>query len=150
MAFQENRGAPATAHFDQLINLADSDVDGIKYFSGVATYTSSFEVKDDELDSRQILLDLGKVGVMAEVTINGNNLGVYWKTPYRIDITEALHAGKNDIEVKVTNLWINRLIGDSRPEVTEKVTWSQYPFYNPNSQMSPSGLMGPVCLIICK
>lgn len=150
VAFQENRGAPATAHFDQLINLADSDVDGIKYFSGVATYTSSFEVKDDELDSRQILLDLGKVGVMAEVTINGNNLGVYWKTPYRIDITEALHAGKNDIEVKVTNLWINRLIGDSRPEVTEKVTWSQYPFYNPNSQMSPSGLMGPVCLIICK
>ena len=55
-----------------------------------------------------------------------------------------------DIEVKVTNLWINRLIGDSRPEVTEKVTWSQYPFYNPNSQMSPSGLMGPVSLIICK
>jgi hypothetical protein len=125
-------------------------VDGIKYFSGVATYTSSFEVKDDELNARQILLDLGKVGVMAEVTINGNNLGVYWKTPYRLDITETLHAGKNDIEVKVTNLWINRLIGDSRPEVTEKVTWSQYPFYNPNSQMSPSGLMGPVSLIICK
>ena len=150
VAFQENRGAPASAQFDQLINLADSDVDGIKYFSGVATYTSSFEVTEDQLNAEKLMLDLGQVGVMAEVTINGNNLGVYWKTPYRIDVKDALHAGQNDIEVKVTNLWINRLIGDSRPDVTEPVTWSQYKMYKPTSQMSPSGLMGPVSLIVCK
>lgn len=150
VTFQEQRGAPASAQFDQLINLADSDVDGIKFFSGVATYTNSFDITEDQLNAEQVLLDLGNVGVMAEVTINGHNLGVYWKTPYRVDIKETLQVGKNDMEVKVTNLWINRLIGDSRPDMKEKVTWSLYPFYNPNSQMSPSGLMGPVNIVICK
>ena len=150
VAFQEKRGAPSSAQFDKLINLADSDVDGIKYFSGVATYTNSFELSDEQLNDGQLVLDMGNVGVMAEVIINGTNMGVYWKAPYRLDITDALHAGKNDIEVKVTNLWINRLIGDSRPEVTEKVTWSQYPFYRPTSQLSPSGLMGPVKVITLK
>ena len=150
VTFQEKRGAPASAQFDKLINLADSNVEGIKFFSGVATYTNSIDVTEEQLNADQLLLDLGQVGVMAEVTINGKNLGVYWKTPYRIDIKDALQVGKNDIEVKVTNLWINRLIGDSMPGVTEKVTWSQYPFYNPNSAMSPSGLIGPVNLLICK
>ena len=150
VTFQEKRGAPASAQFDKLINLADSNEDGIKYFSGVATYTNSIDVTEEQLNADQLLLDLGQVGVMAEVTINGKNLGVYWKTPYRIAIKDALQVGKNNIEVKVTNLWINRLIGDSMPGVTEKVTWSQYPFYNPNSAMSPSGLIGPVNLLICK
>lgn len=150
VSFQEKRGAPASAQFDKLINLADSEVDGIKYFSGVATYTNSFSLTADQLQAEQLLLDLGNVGVMAEVTINGQNMGLYWKSPFRLDIKDALQAGDNSIEVKVTNLWINRLIGDSRPEVTEKITWSQYPFYNPRSQMSPSGLMGPVQIIACK
>ncbi|MBQ8008717.1 MAG: glycoside hydrolase family 2 [Bacteroidaceae bacterium] len=150
VSFQEKRGAPASAQFDKLINLADSEVDGIKYFSGVATYTNSFSLTADQLQAEQLLLDLGNVGVMAEVTINGQNMGLYWKSPFRLDIKDALQAGDNSIKVKVTNLWINRLIGDSRPEVTEKITWSQYPFYNPRSQMSPSGLMGPVQIIACK
>ena len=150
VTFQEKRGAPASAQFDKLINLADSNVEGIKFFSGVATYTNSIDVTEEQLNAEQLLLDLGQVGVMAEVTVNGKNLGVYWKNPYRIAIKDALQVGKNNIEVKVTNLWINRLIGDSMPGVTEKVTWSQYPFYNPNSAMSPSGLIGPVNLLICK
>jgi hypothetical protein len=147
VSFQEQRGAPASAQFDKLIDLSDSEVDGIKYFSGVATYSNSFELTEDQLSAEQLLLDLGKVGVMAEVTINGKDLGVYWKAPYRLDIKEALQVGKNNIEVKVTNLWINRLIGDSRPDVTEPVTWSQYKMYKPTSQMSPSGLMGPVKIV---
>ncbi len=150
VAFQEKRGAPATAQFNQLINLADSEVEGIKYFSGVATYTNHFTLTEDQLQSDKLMLDLGKVGVMAEVLMNGQNVGLRWKAPFCLDIKDAAKAGENTIEVRVTNLWINRLIGDSMPGVTEKVTWSQYPFYYPTSTMSPSGLMGPVQIVAYK
>ena len=148
VTFQEKRGAPASAQFDKLINLADSEVEGIKYFSGVATYTNSFTLTEDQLnDAEEIILDLGNVGVMAEVSVNNQPLGVIWKAPYRVEMKNALQIGTNNLEIKVTNLWINRLIGDSMPGVTEKITWAQYPFYNPNSPLSPSGLMGPVKVI---
>lgn len=146
VTFQEQRGAPASATFDQLIDLSDSDEPGIKYFSGEATYKNSIDIPADAIGNR-LELDLGNVGVMAEVTVNGQNVGLYWKAPFVIDITDAAVAGKNDVQVKVTNLWVNRLIGDSRPDMKEKVTWSQYPMYRPTSPMSPSGLMGPVRLI---
>ena len=84
---------------------------------------------------------------MAEVTVNGKNLGLYWKKPFVVDVTDVVTTGRNDVEIKVTNLWVNRLIGDSRPDMKQKVTWSQYPMYNPASPMSPSGLMGPVRLV---
>ena len=147
VTFQENRGAPAEAvTFDQLIDLSNAEDPAVKYFSGEATYKTTIDVPAIEEGSK-LTLDLGNVGVMAEVTVNGNNLGLYWKKPFVIDVTDAISTGSNEIEVKVTNLWINRLIGDSRPDMTEKVTWSQYPMYRPTSQMSPSGLMGPVRLI---
>ena len=147
VAFQAKRGAPATATFDKLIDFTQSEVEGIKYFSGEATYTNSFELTEEQLNAKQVVLDLGDVEKMAEVTLNGQKLGVYWKAPFVVDVTEALKAGKNELEVKVTNLWINRLIGDSRPEATEKISWTPYPFYRPTSQMSASGLIGPVKVI---
>ena len=151
VTFQEKRGAPSSAQLDKLINLADSEVDGIKYFSGVATYTNSFTLTEEQLkNAEEIILDLGNVGVMAEVSVNNQPLGAFWKVPYRVEMKNALQIGTNNLEIKVTNLWINRLIGDSMPGITEKITWSQYPFYNPNSAMSPSGLMGPVKVIALK
>ena len=146
-AFQAKRGAPATATFDKLIDFTQSEVEGIKYFSGEATYTNSFELTEEQLNAKQVILDLGDVEKMAEVTLNGQKLGLYWKAPFVVDVTEALKAGKNELEVKVTNLWINRMIGDSRPEATEKISWTPYPFYRPTSQMSSSGLIGPVKVI---
>lgn len=146
ITFQEKRGAPESAVFDKLQDFSLNENPGIKYFSGIATYKTTVKIEESQLGGSMII-DLGKVGVMAEVTINGQNLGTYWKEPFRVDATSALKAGDNELEIKVTNLWINRMIGDSRPDMKEKVSWTPYPFYRPESQMSPSGLMGPVDII---
>ena len=94
----------------------------------------------------KILLDLGKVANIAEVSINGVPMGTLWKYPYMADITQAVHKGVNSLEVKVTNLWVNRLIGDMQPGVKTKSTYTSYPFYKANSPLQPSGLLGPVAI----
>ena len=81
---------------------------------------------------------------IAEVIVNGKNVGTVWKKPFRIDLTEALKAGRNTVQVKVTNLWVNRLIGDAQPGVTSKITFTTMPFYRADSPLLPSGLLGPV------
>ena len=89
-------------------------------------------------------LNLGDVKNIAEVIVNGKSLGILWKKPFRINVTGALKAGDNKVEIKVTNLWVNRLIGDSQPGVTNKITYTTMPFYQANSTLLPAGLLGPV------
>jgi hypothetical protein len=76
--------------------------------------------------------------------VNGKSLGILWKKPFRIDITKALKAGDNKLEIKVTNLWVNRLIGDAQEDVKNKITYTTMPFYNAGSKLLPSGLLGPL------
>jgi hypothetical protein len=71
-------------------------------------------------------------------------LGITWKKPFRVDITKALKPGSNSLVVKVTNLWVNRLIGDQQPSVTKKITFTTMPFYQAGASLLPSGLLGPV------
>ena len=92
-------------------------------------------------------LDLGEVKNLAEVVVNGQSLGIVWKTPFRVDITEAMKPGANAVEIKVTNLWVNRLIGDQQPNAARKYTYTTMPFYRPNSPLLPSGLLGPVRIV---
>ena len=89
-------------------------------------------------------LDLGDVKNLAEVIVNGKSLGIVWKKPFRVDVTSALKPGENKVEIKVTNLWVNRLIGDAQPGVTNKITYTTMPFYQANSKLLPSGLLGPL------
>jgi (4-O-methyl)-D-glucuronate---lignin esterase len=89
-------------------------------------------------------LDLGDVKNLAQVSVNGKPLGILWNTPFRVDVTGALKAGSNAVEVKVTNLWVNRLIGDQQPGVEKKYTYTTQQFYRENSPLLPSGLLGPV------
>jgi hypothetical protein len=89
-------------------------------------------------------MDLGEVKNIAEVIVNGKNMGTVWKKPFRLDITEALKKGQNTVEIKVTNLWVNRLIGDAQPGVEKKITFTTMPFYQADSKLLPSGLLGPV------
>ena len=148
VAFEEGRGAPATATFETLSDLKDNADKGIKYFSGKATYTKTIELNKKQLESAgTLLLDLGKVAVMAEVFVNGQSQGVVWKSPFKLDVTQALKPGKNDIKVIVTNLWVNRLIGDLQPDVENKISYTTMPFYSASSQLQPSGLIGPVRLV---
>ena len=120
----------------------------MKYFSGTATYSQDFEVEQSWLASgSSILLDLGRVREIAEVTINGKPVEtILWKPPFRVDISSALKAGINHIEVKVTNLWPNRLIGDQQPGA-DQYTFTDYQAYTKDSPLIESGLLGPVRLI---
>lgn len=84
---------------------------------------------------------------MAEVFVNGQNMGVVWKAPFKLDITSALKSGKNDLKAIVTNLWVNHLIGDAQLGVEKKITYTSLPFYQADAPLQPSGMMGPVKLI---
>jgi hypothetical protein len=111
--FPPGSGAPATIQLPRLISLHRHAQKGVSNFSGTAAYRNRFSVAGEYKSGNQrLLLDLGRVEVIAEVFVNGKNLGLLWKRPYRIDISNAVKKGVNDLEVHVTNLWPNRLIGD--------------------------------------
>ena len=76
-----------------------------------------------------------------------NTLGIVWKAPFRVDVTGILKPGTNAMEIKVTNLWVNRLIGDQQPDATKKYTYTTRPFYGADSTLLPSGLLGPVQIV---
>ena len=145
--FQPDRGAPAKVTFDKLSSWTESADAGVKYFSGTASYTRTVNAPSDWFKvGARLWLDLGEVKDLAEVVINGQSLSIVWQKPFRIDITDALKPGANTVAIKVTNLWVNRLIGDQQPNVTKKYTFTTMPFYQANSPLLPSGLLGPVQL----
>lgn len=117
----------------------------MKYFSGVGTYSRDLTVKASDLKGGRIVLDLGEVRDLAEVFVNGARVGQVWHAPYRLDVTDVLKAGRNALEIKVANPWVNRLIGDTQPGA-KKVTFTVVPTYVPGAPLRPSGLLGPVTL----
>lgn len=146
--FQPNRGAPAEMVFDELTSWSENANQGVKYFSGTASYTQTIQASTDWFKSgTQLWLDLGSVKNLAEVIVNGQSLGIVWKTPFRVNVTKAMKEGDNHIEVKVTNLWVNRLIGDQQADTKTPVTFTTQAFYQANSPLLPSGLLGPVKLM---
>ncbi|HTF67353.1 MAG TPA: hypothetical protein VK638_32205, partial [Edaphobacter sp.] len=144
--FQAGRGAPKSAKFEELSDWSDSSNTGIKYFSGTATYLNTIEIPQAALSKgARIELDLGKVHELAEVAVNGKTEGIAWKPPYRVDITDAVHAGKNQLSIKVVNLWPNRLIGDMQ-KGAKKYAFAPNSTYTEGSPLLPSGLIGPVVI----
>jgi len=172
--FEPKLGAPASAAFDKLTSWSESADDGIKYFSGHATYSTSFHAPFSAPfgllgSTSRVYLDLGNVQVMAEVILNGKSLGTLWKAPYRLDVTDAMKIGQNELTVKVVNTWINRMIGDEQlPEDSERAggtltawpkwvqegkpnpngryTFSSWKLWNKGDKLVDSGLLGPVTL----
>jgi hypothetical protein len=113
VSFQSNRGAPPQVILASLTPWNESTDKGVKYFSGTGTYTKTIQApKEWFKEGTQLWLDLGIVQNLAEVIINGKSLGIVWKRPFRVDATKDLKQGDNTVEIKVTNLWVNRLIGD--------------------------------------
>ncbi|MFY7834757.1 MAG: glycosyl hydrolase [Novosphingobium sp.] len=145
VAFQPGRGAPASISLPKLASLSDQADAGVKYFSGLATYTSSFTLPKSAKAGQPLWIDLGQVGEIAEVSVNGKHAGYAWHKPYRVNIGGAVKPGANTIEVKVANLWVNRLIGDAQ-DGAAKVTWTAIPTYSATAPLRPSGLIGPVTL----
>jgi hypothetical protein len=148
VSFQAKRGAPAQATFESLTPWNENADQGIKYFSGTGTYTKILHAPVDWFKTgTEIWIDLGKVQNLAEVVVNGKSLGIVWKTPFRINATETLKSGENKLEIKVTNLWVNRLIGDRQPDAKEAITYTITKPYKADSQLKPSGLIGPVKIL---
>jgi len=147
LSFQPDRGAPPSIMVDKLFSWSDSGNEGVKYFSGTGTYTQAIQVKPEWLkDHAHVWLDLGDVKNLASVTVNGKPLGVVWHAPYRVEVTSALKTGANEITIKVTNAWVNRLIGDQQPGTAKQYTFTTEKPYKADSPLQASGLLGPVSL----
>jgi hypothetical protein len=145
VTFPEGWGAPPKIQLDSLSSWTTYPDDGVKYFSGTATYTRTFEAPESWFqDSGKLVLDLGRVKEIAEVSLNGQPLGIAWRPPFRVDATAALKPGENRLEIKITNLWVNRLVGDEQPEAEKKYTFSTFRPYTKDSPLLESGLLGPV------
>ncbi len=109
--FDPRWGGPSSATFEQLTDWTKRDEPGIRFYSGTATYMKGFDWNPRE---GRVFLDLGAVKNLAQVTLNGERLGILWKPPFRVEVTGALHPGRNELEVRLTNLWPNRMIGDEQ------------------------------------
>jgi hypothetical protein len=172
VSFPPNFGAPPEVTLPQLISLHQHSDPGVKYFSGTATYSKQISISPGAMSGdRRLYLDLGWVHVMAQVRVNGKDLGLLWKPPFRVDITSAVRHGENKLEVLVTNQWVNRLIGDEllppeneyAPDGAIKVipewyvqgkpkpsggrsTFATWKHFSKDSPLLVSGLVGPVRL----
>jgi len=128
--------------FEKLMPWSEHADPDVKYYSGEAVYRKEFEVSEMK---PYTVLDLGEVNAIAQIKLNGKDLGVLWKPPYRLDITKALKPGKNSLEITVVHTWHNRIIGELQPGATPTIFCSNK-FGKPTDALQPSGLIGPVTL----
>ncbi len=166
VSFDPRWGGPEEAVFPSLSDWSQNKDEGIKYYSGIATYKKIFNF-NSKVNGERIYLHLGEVKNIARVKLNEKELGVVWTAPWQVEITDVLTEGENHLEIDVANLWINRLIGDEHypddgikngkwpewlvnktPRPTKRFTFSTYKFYTKDSPLVKSGLLGPVQLLI--
>ena len=172
ITFPPKSGAPEKIHLAKLMDLSRHSEEGVRHFSGTANYHKTLSLTAEQFKHGKIYLDLGDVQDLAKVIVNGQNLGVLWKQPFRTDITGALKAGDNEIEIRVTNLWVNRMIGDASkrkeagiiynnrnaiakwptwvsqdaPPADAPVSFATWQHWTANDALLPTGLLGPVKL----
>jgi hypothetical protein len=166
VSFNPKFGGPENIIFDELQDWTTHEMRGIKYYSGIATYKKTIEI--EKLTDKSYYIDLGVVNDMARVKLNGKDIGVIWCAPWRIDISDALKEGKNELEIEVANRWINRLLGDRQePDANVRTikfenglmggrefTTGRYTFTTKQAMGSfnfteplSSGLLGPVVIL---
>jgi len=170
VSFDPRWGGPGQpVEFDRLQDWGGRPEEGIRFYSGTAIYRMTLTIPPD-LAGKPLFLDLGKVAVIAEVSLNGKDLGILWKPPFRANLTGAAKAGDNALEIKVVNLWANRLIGDEHlsedsprkpagtlaewpqwlkdgsPSPTGRFTFTSHRLWSKDDQLQESGLLGPVSL----
>jgi hypothetical protein len=148
LRFPASSGAAAELDLQQLIPWQTHSNPNVRFFSGTAAYETTLHIPAELLgDGRRLTLDLGRVEVVAEVRLNGKDLGTLWKPPYAIDITDAAKPGANSLEIKVTNNWWNRLVGDANLPEEKRTTFTTTKPPAPRVGLLPSGLIGPVRLL---
>ncbi|MBI1334491.1 MAG: glycoside hydrolase [Armatimonadetes bacterium] len=145
VAFDPKWGGPAHTAFEKLTDWSENPDPGIRYYSGTAVYTTTFEGPQTAI--KGLALDLGSVHEVSEVILNGRNLGIVWAPPFRVDISQAVQPGTNVLEVRVTNFWPNRVIGDARSPGQTPFTRTNIRNLTADSKLMPSGLLGPVRIV---
>jgi len=171
--FEPGRGAPAGIKLPELISLHRHTEFNVRHFSGVVTYKKQIVIGPALLQKgKRVFLDMGRVEVIAKVSINGKEVGLSWKEPYRLDITRFIKAGENSLSIQVVTLWPNRQIGDehlpeensytpshyvsklpewfvqNKPNPGKRVTFTTWNTYKREDPLLEAGLLGPVRLII--
>lgn len=147
--FNTKFGGPERAVFEQLSDWSLNDDEGIKYYSGIATYSNIFDMpKGVSLEEERFIIDLGNVKNLARVVLNGQEVGTLWTYPWKLDITDKLVEKDNRLVIEVANLWVNRLVGDLNLKAQGKkgYTFTTYNPYDAKSPLKPSGLLGPVTI----
>lgn len=151
VAFEEGRGAPESITLDELTSLSEHTDPGVRYFSGVATYSITFELPDDAAPGDDLWIEFGDIAEIADVRVNGELVDTLWFEPFRADIGDAVVAGTNTLEIDVANLWVNRLIGDAQDpndqNIANPTTIGSFPPYGPDTPLETSGLIGEVTLL---
>ncbi len=171
VAFAPGLGAPEHATFAELRSWSAHADPGIRYYSGAATYRTTFHLDPADIaPGRRLELDLGRVAVIAEVNVNGRDAGTLWKAPFRVDVTECARAGENTLSIRVVNLWVNRMIGDEqlpedsqrnpdgtlkawpawladgKPDPAGRITFTSWRLWQKDDAPVEAGLLGPVRL----
>lgn len=169
--FAEGWDAPSILVMEKLASWTENENEGVKYYSGTATYSKTLRIDASQLKKgTRLFLDLGDVRELCRIKLNGKLVASLWKPPFRVDITDFAKAGDNELVVEVTNLWTNRLIGDEqypddmgwegdrlkgwpewfvkgepRPEPRRK-TFTTWRHVSKDTPLLPSGILGPVVL----
>jgi hypothetical protein len=169
--FDEKSGGPKeTVQFETLTDWSLHAGEAIRHYSGEAVYSTNFEATEELANASAAYLDLGRVEIAARVVVNGKDSGIAWKKPFRVDITDALVAGTNELKIYVVNLWPNRMIGDEflepdsdrnangtlkswpqwlldgKPSPTGRHTFATWRHWDKDDALLPSGLLGPVTI----
>lgn len=147
--FDPKWGGPETAQFESLMSWPERPEPGIKFYSGTATYEKTFDLPPQNPDAKSkiLFLDLGRVREMAEVKVNGKSCGIVWCPPWRVDISNAVKAGENKLEIEVVNFWPNRIIGDASLPAERRLTKTNIRKLTAKTPLEEAGLFGPVQLL---
>jgi hypothetical protein len=171
LRFPAGSGTPEQVTLQKLVSWSEHGDPGVKHFSGTAIYAKRIDVPARLIaKDKRLYLDLGRVEAMAEVKLNGRSLGILWRPPYCVEVTDAAKAGENSLDVSVVNLWVNRMIGDEllpedsdrnpngtlkswpkwieegKPSPTSRHTFTSWRLWKREGPLQPSGLLGPVTL----
>jgi hypothetical protein len=148
VTFDPKKGGPSKpVVFDQLKDWSKENDPAIKYYSGTAVYTTTFDFSRTEEPLLEAYLNLGSIANIADVYVNGQACAVIWTAPYQVDIKKALRRGKNELKIEVTNTWFNRMKGDLLLPEKERITQTNAPFWAKDKPLLPAGLLGPVTIV---
>ena len=166
VSFDTAWGGPGQAKFDKLMDWSAHTEEGIRHYSGIAKYRTTFLNQTSNNEKQRLFLSLNPVKNIAHVKLNDRDLGIVWTAPWQIEITDALRSGTNSLEIDVANLWPNRLIGDANKPKEKRLTATNVRTYDTMAsgtygcticeerkrsgrpaQLLQSGLLGPVRIL---